>query len=302
MEVRAPESADFSEDFGGREEPPGAPWLVLGGGGLKGLAHIGAWQALVEAGVRPAGIVGTSIGALVGALASSGMSPSEMRGLALDLERSDIVRVNRRAVWINGVRQLSVFQGDPLREHFSELLPAAGWEALRIPLLINAVDLGNGDTEWFGSGARTDVSLVDAVYASSALPVFYPPFELDGHAFVDGGVARTLPIGRAREEGAGRIIAIDVGSGGRAEVREILDGGLIAVHQRVVSIMAWQRRYDLVATWDGPPLTYVRPRLSGYGTFDFEHVEYFLDEGHRAMREALEAGSRGGSAPEPGRE
>jgi NTE family protein len=293
VESRRPEITDFLGDSEGSEEAPATPWLVLGGGGLKGLAHIGAWEALVEAGVRPAGIVGTSIGALIGALASSGMPPAEMRRLALQLERSDIVRVNRRAVWINGVRQLSVFQGDPLREHFAELLPPEGWAALRIPLLINTVDLEDGSTEWFGTGARVDVSLVDAVYASAALPVFYPPFELDGHAFVDGGVTRTLPIGRAEEEGASRIIAIDVGSGGRADVREILDGGLIAVHQRVVSIMAWQRRYDLVSSWKGPLLTYVRPHLAGYGTFDFEHVEYFLDEGYRAMREALEtAGDR----------
>jgi len=288
VELTGTESADFAGDLGGAGEPLALPWLVLGGGGLKGLAHVGAWQALTEAGVRPAGIVGTSIGALIGALASSGTSPAEMRRLALDLERSDIVRVNRRAVWINGVRQLSVFQGDPLRERFGELLPAGGWDALGIPLLINAVDLADGTTEWFGTGARTDVSLVDAVYASSALPVFYPPFELDGHAYVDGGVTRTLPIGRAEEEGASRIIAIDVGSGGHADVREILDGGLIAVHQQVVSIMAWQRRYDLVASWKGAPLTYVRPRLAGYGTFDFEHVDYFLDEGYRATREALQ--------------
>jgi NTE family protein len=242
---------------------------------------------LDEAGVRPVGIIGTSIGALIGALASSGMPVAEMRRRALALERADIVRVNRRAVWINGVRQVSLFHGDPLREQIRDLLPAGGWEALRIPLLINAVDLGNGETEWFGPGARTDVPLADAVYASSALPVFYPPLELDGHAYVDGGVARTLPIGRAREAGAERIIAIDVGSGGSADVRGVIDGGLIAVHQRVVSIMAWQRRYDLVASWDGPPLTYVRPRLDGYGTFDFEHVGYFLDEGYRATREAL---------------
>lgn len=289
MELRGPQKADSLGNSGGFGATPSAPWLVFGGGGLKGLAHIGAWQALVEAGVRPAGIVGTSIGALIGALAASGMSATEMRERALALERRDIVQVNRRAVWINGVRQVSVFHGDPLRERFAKLLPAGGWDALRIPLLINAVDLADGSTEWFGPGDRTDVSLVDAVYASSALPVFYPPFELDGHAYVDGGVTRTLPIGRAEERGAQSIVAIDVGSGGQADVREILDGGMIAVHQRVVAIMAWQRRYDLVASWKGPPLTYVRPRLDGYGTFDFEHVEYFLDEGYRAMREALAA-------------
>lgn len=289
MEPTEPESARPARisvgSKGGRE----GPWLVLGGGGLKGLAHVGVWRALEEAGVRPAGIVGTSIGALVGALASSGVSVAEMRRHALALRRSDIVRVNRRAVWINGIRQPSVFRGDALRDHFEKLLPPAGWDALRIPLLINAVDLGNGDTEWFGPGARTDVPLLDAVYASSALPVFYPPFELDGHAFVDGGIMRTLPIGRADEEGATHIVAVDVGASGRADVGEVIRGGMIAVHQRVVGMMMAARRHDVVSTWQGAPLTYVRPRLAGYGTFDFEHVEYFLDEGYRAMREALES-------------
>jgi NTE family protein len=263
------------------------PWLVLGGGGLKGLAHIGAWHALVEAGVRPRGIVGTSIGALIGALAGSGMPPTEMRARALGLDRKDIVQINRRAVWINGIRQPSLFRGEPLREYLAAHLPEGGWGALAFPVLINAVDLADGRTAWFGAGERTDVSLVDAVYASSALPVFYPPFEADGRAYVDGGVTRQLAIGKARDEGAERIIAVDVGSGGPADAREVIEDGMIAVHQRVVSIMSWQRRSDQVSSWTGPPLLYVRPRLAGYGTFDFEHVEYFLDEGYRAMREAL---------------
>ncbi|HUG37580.1 MAG TPA: patatin-like phospholipase family protein [Candidatus Limnocylindrales bacterium] len=287
MEPEAPESAHFSRDFAGSEAWRQRPWLVLGGGGVKGLAHIGAWRAVQGAGITPAGIVGTSIGSLIGALAASGMDAAEMRERALALRRGDIVRVRRRAVWINGIRQRSVFLGAPLREHLAELLPAEGWSALRIPLLVNAVDLGTGDTEWFGTGARTDVSLLDAVYASSALPVFYPPFELDGHAYVDGGTLRTLPIGRANAEGAERIIAVDVGSSGPAEVGEILEGGMIAIHQRVAAIMAAARRHDLVAAWKGAPLLYVRPRLAGYGTFDFEHIEYFLDEGYRATCEAL---------------
>lgn len=298
MEPEAPERARFSGHFRESEAEWRRPWVVLGGGGIKGLAHVGALRAIEEAGVTPAGIVGTSIGALVGALASSGMCSGEMRERALELKRGDIVRVNRRAVWINGVRQRSVFLGEPLREHLEELLPKDGWAALRIPLLINTVDLGSGRTEWFGSGARTDVSLLDAVYASSALPVFYPPFEHEGRAYVDGGVMRTLPVTRAGEAGAERIIAIDVGSSGPGDVREIIEGGMIAIHQRVVGLMAEARRYDLVAAWKGVPLLYVRPSLAGYGTFDFEHIEYFLDEGYRAMREAL-AGAAAAARGDP---
>lgn len=263
------------------------PWLVLGGGGLKGLAHVGAWRALEEAGVRPAGIVGTSIGALVGALAASGMSWQEMRKHALAIEKSDIVRVNRRVAWINGIRQPSVFRGDALMEFYSGLLPDGGWESMQMPFVLNAVDLTDGSTEWFGTDGRTDISLVEAVYASSALPVFYPAFENGGRAFVDGGTEHPLALDRAEEQGATGIVGIDVGSGETADCEKILAQGILGVQQRIFSIMTWRRRRDLLAQWDGPPLLYVRPRLEGYEAFDFDHVEYFLDEGYRAMKEAL---------------
>lgn len=264
-----------------------AVWLGLGGGGLKGLAHIGAWRALEEAGVEVRGIVGTSIGALVGALIAAGLGWREMRDLARDLRREDIVRINRRAVLFNGIRQVSVFRGDTLREYYERILPEEGWQAMRLPLLLNAVDLATGTTEWFGTGARTDVSLVDAVYASSALPVFYPPVQLDGRAFVDGGAEHPLGLARAAQEGATGIIGVDVGAGQDGSLDKILAQGMLGVHARIFSIMTYRRRRDLVGHWDGPPLLYVRPDLDGYGVFDFDHVEYFVEAGYRAMSVAL---------------
>jgi len=282
-----PESVRTARGFGPLGTDSTGVWLVLGGGGLKGMALIGAYRALEEVGLRPAGIVGTSIGALIGASIASGMTADEMTEVALAVERRDIARLNRGAIWINGIREPSVFRGEVLREYYADVLPDDGWDALRIPMLINAVDLGDGSLEWFGTGARSDVSLVNAVYASSALPVFYPPYEVGGHAYVDGGISRSLPIDKAQEEGAARIVAIDVGSGEKSDVHAVLEQGMIAIHQRVVSIMMWRRRHTLVNRWEGAPLLYVRPRLDGYGTFDFEHVAHFIDEGYRAMREAL---------------
>ena len=288
MHPEGPENVHSARSFGGFGAGSPDPWLVLGGGGLKGLAHIGALQALEEGGVRPAGIVGTSIGALVGACAASGMSVAEMRSRALELDRKDIARLNRGAVWINGIREVSVFRGDTLREYYTETLPSEGWAALRIPVLINVVDLADGSTQWLGTGARQDVTLVDAVYASSALPMFYPPFQLPGHALVDGGILESLPVQRAEEEGAARVVAIDVGSGGETDAEQLVGQGMIAIQQRAQSVMMWRHRHEVLSSWTGVPLLYVRPHLDGYGTFDFDHVEYFLEEGYRAMKEALE--------------
>jgi NTE family protein len=262
---------------------------VLGGGGLKGLAHVGAWRALTEAGVEVQGVVGTSIGALVGALIAAGTSWQDLYQLADELHRRDIVRVNRRVVFINGIRQLSVFQGETLRDYIETVLPKRGWDALWRPFQANAVDLARGRTEWFGQGARTDVSLVDAVYASAALPVFYPPVELNGEAYVDGGVEHPLALERAAEVGATGLIAVDPGAGETASAPDVLRKGMLAVHERIFGIMTWRRRHDLLRHWDGPPLLYVRPRLDGYGTFDFDSARYFVEEGYRAMQEALGA-------------
>ena len=295
MKQNRPSKGFSGPNSGARQSPVaagptpgrGGTWLVLGGGGLKGLAHVGAWEALHDAGVRIDGIVGTSIGALVGALAASGIELEEMRAHALALDRARVAKVNRRAVWINGIRQPSVFHGETLRSLYASILPKKGWGALHIPVLMNAVDLADGSTVWFGAGAGTELSLTDAVYASSALPVFYPPHEANGHAYVDGGIADTLAITKAADMGADKILAVDVGSGGDADIHQVLRGGMIGVHQRIVAIMMAARRHDSVSEWSGPSLTYVRPRLAGYGTFDFEHIPYFLDEGRRAMSEAL---------------
>ncbi len=268
------------------------PWLVLGGGGLKGLAHVGAHQALAEAGVAPAGVVGTSIGALVGACFAAGMGWKELAPLAFALRRGDIARINRRVLLINGIRQESLLLAEPLRAYIRAVLPVRDWDDLRIPFQVNAVDLETGDTVWFGTGADTSVSLEDALYASAALPVFYPPVEVGGRILVDGGVEFTLGLGRAAELGATGLVAVDVGSGKRSHPQRVREQGLIALHQRVFSIMSWRKRADLVEHWTEPPLLYVRPRLDGIGTFDFDRTRYFLEEGYRATRAALMEGLR----------
>jgi len=262
-------------------------WVVLGGGGLKGLAHVGAWQALEEEGMPVRGVVGTSIGALVGVCLAGGLGWDELVPRALELERSDLVRINRRAVWINGIKAESVFDGDVLREYIGDVIPVRDWNDLAFPVLMNAVDLETGESVWFGPGARTDVGVAEAVYASAALPVLYPPARVDGLYLVDGGTRDALPLFEARSRGASGVVAVDVGAGPRDDPDEVVGRGLVAIHERVYSILSGLRRREAVEAWDGPPLVYVRPRLEGYSTFDFGSVKYFMEEGYRAARVAL---------------
>lgn len=268
------------------------PWLVLGGGGLKGLAHLGALRVLQREGFEPSGILGTSIGALVGACVAGGKDPRDLMVLARRLTRTDIARVQRRAAWVGGFRAEALFREEPLRDYLARVLPVDGWEALQIRFQANAVELGSARTEWFGIGARTDVSLKDAIYASAALPVFYPPARLPGGVYVDGGVEFALPLRRAVELGATGILAIDPGSAEAADADGVIAGGMLALHERVFSIMSGRLRREAVRGWDGPPLLYVHPKLEGYASFEFDHIDYFLEEGERAMEAALGSPSR----------
>jgi len=290
-----PGRAEALEPRGPREDPGGiallgaSPWLVLGGGGLKGLGHAGAWRALSEVGFRPAGIVGTSIGALAGAALAGGLGWSGLVALARNLRRRDLARVNKRAVWVNGIRASSLLQGEPLRALVERVLPVHTWEELRLPLQINAVDLGTGETHWFGVGARTDLSLVDAIVASCSLPLVYPPVPHGELWLVDGGAGDALALARPPELGSTGMLAVDVGSGGGADAAAVVEQGLVALHSRVFSILSGRRRRELIEGWEGVPLRLVRPRLDGYGSFDFDHIDYFIEEGYRATRVALRA-------------
>ncbi len=96
-----------------------------------------------------------------------------------------------------------------------------------------------------------------------------------------------LPLGRAAEMGATRILAIDVGAGPQADAQAVVDGGLVAVHQRVFSIMAGHKRRESVRNWTGVPLMYVQPDFVATDGFDFERRHFFIEEGYRATREAL---------------
>lgn len=261
--------------------------LVLGGGGVKGIAHAGAWRAVRDAGVSVSEVVGTSIGALVGAGIAGGASPEELEAHARALRRQDIVDINRWVLLPNGIRQASMFKGEALRSYIARVLPVREWSELMLPVSINAVDLESGRTVWFGAGGRTDVPLVEAVYASSALPVFYPPARVNGMHLVDGGVMDTMAITRAAERGADLIVAVDASSGRLKDASDTVDKGMVAIHHRVMDIMARARRDVVEDSWLGPRVIHVHPDLEGYSTFDFDAVDYFLEEGYRVTREAL---------------
>jgi NTE family protein len=262
--------------------------LVLGGGGMKGTAHVGAWKALQEAGVVPDAIVGTSIGALIACSIAGGSGWREMAEMALGLTRDDIVSINKRAVWMGGVREEAVFSGPHYRAWIERNLPLRSFADARVPVRVNAVSLVRCEEVWFGSGADEAIEPVDAVYASCAIPLYFPPLKRDGDVLVDGGILDVLAVEEALRWGAERVIAIDVGSEIQPPAKDFFERGMIAIHDRVLTLNIDGQRRRSVDAWRGRPVTVVRPRIGHLGTWDFHRTRYFLEEGYRATREALE--------------
>ena len=269
-------------------ESPGTV-LVLGGGGMKGVAHIGVWKALEEAGIRVDAVIGTSIGALIGCSLAGGHGWRELAQVARALTKDDIVSINRRAVLFGGVREEAVFDGGHYRGWIDRNLPLKSFVDARFPVRVNAVSLVTGQARWFGTGVDTESSPVDAVYASCAIPIYFPPLRLGGDVLVDGGVTDVLPIRYAAEWGADRIIAVDVGSEMTPPAADYFDRGMIAIHDRVLTLNLQQQRVRAQeAPWEGPPLLRIRPRIGHLGGWDFDRTQFFLEEGYRAAREALQ--------------
>lgn len=256
--------------------------LVLGGGGGRGLAHIGAWRALQERGIAVDRVVGSSAGALIGASIASGLSWRELTEKAKRLARGSVFSLDPRILY-RGARNPGLLRGDPVRALIRELIPVARFDELRLPLSVNALDLVTGEVVWFGEDGRTDVSLADAVYASCALPFLFPPAAVAGSLLVDAGIVDPLPISRARALGATRIVAVDLAA--RAEIAPE-GAGLFDTYRRVFEILRPQAE---VPGATGEDLVRIRPGMSGRGTFDLSQAEGMMESGYRAARQVLAA-------------
>ena|SRR5881398_317075 len=161
---------------------------VFGGGGAKSLACAGAWRAMREAGLEIAHIVGTSMGAVIGAALASGATYDEVVIAARSLSRRDVAPIDPLAL-VKGVFAANLFKPDGLRRAIERLVPATRFEALQTPFTLTATDLDSGELLLFGAGGRVDVPLHDALYASCALPLYFPPARIDGRRLADGACA-----------------------------------------------------------------------------------------------------------------
>lgn len=259
--------------------------LVLGGGGLKGFAHIGVFRALKELGIEPTVVAGTSIGALIGAAYARGMDVPEMVDRARALKRRDLFRINRMGMLLERQHSPAIYLDEPLKNVVKSVAGDKRIDQLKRTLLVNTVDIQRGSQIVWGLPGLRDVSVSDAVYASCALPGFYPPGVIKGRLCVDGGVLDNLPVSIAAR-GMDAVIAVDTGSSDLEPENDILTAGFASIYVRAATTMMHALQLAPFATWTRPPMILIRPKVNHIGWFSFSHTEELLEAGYTAAMDA----------------
>lgn len=278
--------------------------LVLGGGGARGLAHIGVIRALEEQNIKISAIAGTSMGAIIGALYASGKTPDEIERITITLDWSKAFAdqparenlsfrrkqdsrdylVKAQATLKNGVLSLprGVVQGQNLQQILQNLFIHASeitdFDKLPIPYRAVATDLATGEAVVLNSG-----DLATAVRASMSIPALYAPVELEGRLLVDGGVANNLPVDVVKSMGVDHVIVVDIAT--PLYSADQLNSILTVIEQLTTLLTQGnvQKQLDQLTDLD----VLIQPALEGIQSADFEKTQTAIAEGYKATLEHL---------------
>ncbi len=286
--------------------------LALGGGGARGVAHVGVLKALEELGIRVDYIAGTSMGAVVGGLYASGMSADEVERVFLTADwryllsdapprESQSMRSRQRDFDLNQNLQLGISrQGEVqlpagliagrkllvnLREFTLPVRNIENFNRLPIPFRAIATDLETGEKVVLDRG-----DLAEAMRASMAVPGVFTPYRIGDRLLVDGGLASNLPIETVRAMGADVVIAVDV----RPDLLKEKDlTSAIAVTNQMLDILLLRETEAQVRKLGGRDV-YIRLPLPGASSAGFltsaENIPAGYQETMRPRRRAAGAG------------
>ncbi|EIO3706198.1 patatin-like phospholipase family protein [Vibrio parahaemolyticus] len=276
--------------------------VVLAGGGAKGAAHIGVLKALEEMHIPVDIITGTSMGAYVGGLYATGMSADEIESFIYSVDwnsgyRDRVDRSQRRVrdkeyedryqittdlgLRFGEVRApTGVVQGQNmlrvLRETTGNLGRFDSFDELAIPYRSVATDILELDEVVIGNGY-----LVDAMMASMSVPGALPPYKLNGHMLVDGGVVNNMPVDVARAMGADVVIAVDISTDYKTEDDFT---GLFTVADQLSNYLVRRSTQQQVETLQEQDV-YIRPNVGQMETVEFDKMPWAFQSGYDITKE-----------------
>lgn len=260
--------------------------LVLGGGGARGLAHIGVIRAFEERGIGVKAIAGCSMGGIVGAFLASGHDADEMEEIARGIGYEAFLSFGEPG---------GIVGGDRIEKLFSEHLPER-FEDLELPLLVTAVDVQPGELVVLSEGP-----LALALRATSALPGLIAPVRSGPRVLVDGGLLNNLPVDLARTMGHAPVVAVDVAAPPDRRL-DFEDRGLwerlrdVMQPQHALTVELFMKAFDvpqaLVSTMRlamAPPDLLIRPALDrDFGVEQFGRIDEAISTGYDSACAALD--------------
>jgi NTE family protein len=261
--------------------------LVLGGGGLKGLAHIGVLKVFAAHGIVPDEYVGTSVGSIVAALAAAGLPPEEIERHALTLRRSDILDYDWKGWILRRGKVRSVYRGLALREWLSRVLPVDRFDQLATPASITSVDVNSSQERVWNRDTAADLSLRDCVASSCAIPGIYPPVEIAGRYYIDGTLTDTLPVRVANAGPKDLILAVyldEVDDSPGNSIQRLGIGAILEQAQSIVSLTMLGLRLH---QFTGAPVTVIRPHVRSHRMFQFDRTPDVIRAGEEAALRAI---------------
>ena len=273
--------------------------LVLSGGGARGAAHVGVLKALEELRVPVGCIAGTSIGAVVGGLYASGMSPDEIESWFNRANWRELFsdrtprypspyRTKERDFDLNQNLEFNFSKEKSLklpsgfiagqnlivilRELLLPVRDIRDFDKLRIPFRAIATDIETGERIVLRRG-----DLVSALRATMSVPTVFTPYKIEDRLLIDGGTSSNLPIDTAREMGADRIIAVDA----HEPLKEQSELETItAVANQMIEILIQRETRAQIATLGAGDL-HLYLSLEGASVTDFDRVAQNIEEGYR---------------------
>jgi len=280
--------------------------LVLAGGGAKGAAHVGVLKVLEEMHIPIDVVVGTSMGAVVGGLYASGMSPQEIEQKIQGIDWQDVFQdspkreersfrrktddriyvFKAKAGFNNGQIELppGFIRGQKFDLELNRLTqPVAlisDFDKLPIPFRAVATDLETGQEVDLKSG-----SLPRAIRASMAVPGAFDPVEIDGKILVDGGITNNVPVSVARSMGADVVIVSDLGSA--LYTRKQLTSGVQVGFQMINFLFALNSLEQIKSLRDQD--VHISVKLGDIGAMSFDRIKETIPLGEQAARNASES-------------
>ena len=276
--------------------------LVLSGGGAKASTQVGVMKLLDEMDIPIHCVVGTSMGAVVGSFYSAGYSADEIGTIMTEHDWGEIFRgkaPRRDKSFIEKEREESYLSGNVAglskdglslpgglnsmqglkslyRTILQDIPQDINFDDLELPFRAVAADLETGEAKAFARG-----DLVESILASMTVPGVFAPREVDGHFYVDGGIAATLPIKIAQDMGADIIIALDVSN---APIKPTADISVAAAVQQITTIVVWrnlQRDLKLLKKTD----LLIQPNTTKLGTASYNRSVEGLAAGYSAAQQ-----------------